>query len=487
MPTVQDFFRLKIYVDSNPKTADHYALPLLLVDHSDVPIYQRVREVSPATFATRLTADSEAYNWFSRFYEQNYPTDPANASDNIVGYVGRWASSSTAPVRIFPNAESDSSVYAALTNTAGFNIDDGSNDEDVVPDFTGDTDMDDVAASITTALAAGTNFTNHVCSVDVLGNLILTGGTPGASANEFVISAPASGTDLSGVLYLGAATSWSHAGLDAETLAAAAAAVFNKNNNGVVVFERGANDTQKLAFLTAMDAAYDDKFCVVVTDDEDQEDSEAFSSSLGYQAKALEFDKCHIIYSRQDDYPDAAGYGECLPQDEGSVDLALTPFKNISSSALAADGVTAIEVEESTAGAIEALDSIKTDFVTKPLNEVHFARGLCPNGDEVRIQLCRMWAEHNASLEGYQLLLSNKVSTFSDGFLMQIKTIVQRYMDACVDRKAIEQGYELNIPSAAEFTAVQKASHAMSIQDIVLAGIQFAVNSVFLSSTWSAR
>ena len=479
MPTIQDFFSLQINLDSSPAVATKYSLPILLVDHADVPVYTRVRQVTPATYTTRLTADSEQYNFFERFYAQNYPTNPANSRKNIAGYVGRWVSAATKAVRIFPNASSTITDWTTLAAAGKFNITDGVNPEDISPDFTGDTDMDDVAASITAAFVASTNYKTYVCSIDALDNLVITGAVAGAASLSFVLAAGATGTDMTSATYFGNATAYDQAGLDAETLAAAAVACFAKNNVPTIVFERGATDVQALEFITAMDAI-DGKFSVVVTVDP----YHAESTGIAYSANALDLGKCHVIYSRQDDDIDAAAYGENLPQDEGTVDYAINSLVGVSASEFEADGVTVAEMSEA---AVEASDAVNCDFVTTPYTVTHLARGLCPNGDEVRIVILKMWAEYNTSLEGYEFMLANNVNTFTEVFLGGVKGIIEKYMDACVDRNGIESGYTINMPSASDFTAIQKASHTMTLSDVVTAGIQFAVNNVFASSTWSAQ
>lgn len=487
MPTFQDFFRHDILLDSTPFTAEKYTKPCVLVDHADIPVDKRFRQVTPATWATRLTADSEQYNWFEKFYNQSYPTNPANSRKNVVGYVGRWLSDAIAAYRVFPNAEDDATVWAAVLAAGAFNIDDGTNAEDISPDLTGVTDMEDVATSITAALAGGTNFTGYVCSVDAYDRLIITGSTAGASAPSFTIGSPASGTDLSGALYLGNATSFLQAGLDAETLGAAVTAIRAMSTDPTVFFERGATDVQALAFLTAMDSI-DGVFSCVVTEDTEHEDSEA-TTTLAYQAESFEFSKCHIIYSRQGDYPDAVFYGEILPRDEGTCDYALTPCTTnptyrAQASGMEADGVTSAEVS---AAAVEALDNAKCDFVTTPDgSHTHLARGLCPNGDEVRIVLGQMYIEYNSSKEGYLYMLAQEVVTFSDIDIMAIKGIGEKWLDLAVTRRMINAGYSLNMPSAADFSAEERASHYMSLPGVASAGLQFAVNQVFMSSVWSA-
>ena len=58
--------------------------------------------------------------------------------------------------------EDDYTVYAALTNTAKSKVTIGVVSFEFNPDFTGDTDMDDVAASIQTALRAETDGIENV-------------------------------------------------------------------------------------------------------------------------------------------------------------------------------------------------------------------------------------------------------------------------------------------------------------------------------------
>ena len=479
MAKVTDFFRFSINLQSSPQTAEKFSIPMIMVDTDDVPVDTRYRQVTPSTYATRLTADSEAYNWYEQFYAAPQAVDPPG--NTLGGYVGRWVSAAIAAYRIFQDAEDDYSVWVAAAALGAFNIDDGTNDEDISPDFTGDTDMDDVAASITAAFVASTNFTGYTCTVDALDRLNINGSATGASAPSFTIDSPAAGTDLSGATYLANSTSFLQAGLDAESIGAAANAVFALDDTPSILFERGGNATQKLAFLSAMDLL--EKFTVITDDDTDAEDSET-TTTIGYQAKALELDQCHIIYTRHDDYGDAAAYGEVLPQDEGSVDLALTPFNGISVSGLAADGVTAQQIDE--AGE-EALEGFGYDWFVKPLTYTHLSKGLTPNGDEARIVLCKLWAQYNVSREGYLYLIANKVTTFSDLDVQAIKGIIEKYMDECVVRRCIDAGYVLTMPSAADFTAAQKASHTMSLTDLADCAIQFAVNNVFASLTWSAQ
>jgi hypothetical protein len=608
MPTFQDFARFQINLESTPAIAVKSTIPMLMVDHDDVPIHTRIRAVTPATKLTVLTTATEQYNWFTRFWGQRFPTNAENSRKNVKGYIGRWVSADSKPYRIFPNAEDDYTVYLALLATSKFKITDTTTPtpvtEDIAVDFTADADMDDVAASITAGFGNSTYFPAYTCSINVLGELCIFGGATGSAALSFTLSAPDSGIDLTTTL--SNSTSYFQAGLDAETLGASTIAAFDADNTPSVVFQRGADDTGKLAWLTAMDAVYW-KFAVVTSSSTDHENS-VKTDTLGYLSNDAENGNCHVIYSRQsdskpyrvfpnaeddytvytaltntskfkitdtttptpvtediavdftadadmndvaagitagfgnstyfsaytcsvnvlgelcifggatgddpsftlsapdsgvdltttlsnstsyfqkelDDYIDAAAYGENLPQDEGTVDYAINPLEDVYPSGMEADGVTPAEVSDA---AVEALDAVNCDFVTKPdvnLSHTFLARGLCPNGDEVRIVLAKNWCEYNVSREVYLYMVSRKVVTFSDLDIAAFVGIAQRYLDVLVERRCINAGYQLNIPSASDFTAAQRASHYMSISEVAAATIQFAVNQVFMSATFSA-
>lgn len=100
--------------------------------------------------------------------------------------------------------------WAALTNTGKFSVTvDGTTLTDVNPDFTGDTSMANVAASIGVALNAGLAGTTCTWSTD---HFVITSPTTGGTSSITYLSAPGSGTDLSsnswmtGLLADGAAT-----------------------------------------------------------------------------------------------------------------------------------------------------------------------------------------------------------------------------------------------------------------------------------------
>lgn len=95
------------------------------------------------------------------------------------------------------SAESTAATWAALTNTGKFNMTiDGVAYTDINPDFTGDADMDDVAASIQAAIRAKTGG-SETC-VWSTNRFIISSADTTASSAITVASTPSTGTDISG-------------------------------------------------------------------------------------------------------------------------------------------------------------------------------------------------------------------------------------------------------------------------------------------------
>lgn len=476
MATVQKFANLTINLVSNPAMATKFTVPMLLVDTDDVPIDKRFRKVTPATLSTRLTAASEAALWYEKFWEQNNRLDE--------GYVGRWVSSDSSPHVIFAVHNTDIDDWTGIADGALTLTDGAASDILTTLNCSAVEDTADICAVIEAALQGIslpniTGLDSATCTVDAYNRIVITNSTTGSAAATITATTTGSGTDLTGPTYLGA--SFAQAGLDAESLGAAATAVFALDNTPSCLFERGADTSQQVAFATAMNAL--EKFVILTDDDVNAENSES-ATTTGYQIKALNLKNTFLPYSRHDDYSDAALAGEVFPKDEGTISFALTPLNGVSESGLAIDNVT---VEPISDAADEALIGFGYDYLCKPISAVHFTHGLCTNGDEARIVLNQLFTQQNVSLEVYQYLVENEVVTFSDRDINAIKGIIIKWLNLSVQRRCIQAGYELDMPSAASFTAAQKATHAMDLLDLTDASVDVAVNAINITLTWSVQ
>jgi hypothetical protein len=477
---VSEVASVTIGLSTTPASVASFSVPLLLVDHADVPVDRRYRQVTRSSYATDLTASTDQVGWCAALWGQNY--NPAQA------YIGRWVGTAISSYNVFPNALSVAATWAALAATGKFELDDGVNQEDISPDFTGDTTMANVCASINTALGASTNFTAYTCALDNLDRITITGITPGASSPTFATGTPGSGVDLTLPAYLG--TEIAIDGIDAETLGSAMSAILALDNTPYIMCQRGGSIAQVVAFSTAVNAL--DKYLLLVCNDEDAKDSVA-TSDFPYQIEALSHNKTHMCYTEHhtdngaaaDQHPDAAVIGEVLVRldGEGANNLALASLSSVSQSGLDGDKTTVIPL---TVAERTALDAKGCDYLVKPSSVTHLTTGLAAGGNEVRVMIGKAYMAAKISEGIYGYLIANNVVTFSDTDVQAIKGIVDYWATEMANRKLLDaDSFVWNFPDAADFTAAQKATHTMTLSNVFSADVQAAVNDVVMTLDFS--
>jgi hypothetical protein len=475
MATISDFANLSIGLSATPPSTASFGVPILMVDSTDVPIDKKFIITAPTTYTTDLTAASDAYTWCTTLWGQNQNPEKA--------YIGRWVKTASSPyiIAASPAAVGD---WTGLS-TGSLKITDGTNSDEVTGlDFTSATDLDDVAQVIETALQAiaSPNITGLDTSTTVyddLGRILITNSTTGAAAAGISTTTVTSGTDIAAAAYLGS-TIYSQEGLDAQTLGTSLNNILAVDNTPFVVCERGASISEQVAFATSVNAL--DKILILVVNDTDAKNS-ALSSDAGYQINALGYQKVHVEYTEwSTQEPDAAVCGEIFPQKEATVSLALTPLTGVSESGQDTDGTTVIPL---TPTEVSALKDKGYDYLVKPATLTHFATGLASGGNEIRIMYGKMFCEAKVNEEVYGYLVSNNVVTFSDTDINAIKGIVEYWLGEMVNRKVLEEGYTVTMPAAADFTAAQKATHIMDLDNITEAETQRSVNKVNISLSWA--
>ena len=453
-------------------------LPALLVDHADVPVHARVITVNKSSYSTDLTAATDALSWCTSLWGQNY--NPANA------YICRWASAATEAGCVFYNAETDYSVFTALTNTAKFKLVEGASNEDISPDFTGDTSKVDNAASIQTALGSSTLGAAYTCIVDALGYFYIGSDNTGSSADAVSITTPSTGVDLSLAAYLG--TSTAVAGLDIESLGAAQAAVKTKMELPYAWCQRGGSIAQVTAFSTVVNAM--NNFLFLRCDDPVAKT--ATTTDFGYAIDALGHNRTHMCYTEHtvnigaaaDQNPDAVVLGEILarPNDEGATSYANTPLSGVSKSGLHPDGITVISLTD---GERAFLEGKGYDYLIKPRTLTHLRHGLTPGGQEVRVMVGRDWFNMRIMEDVYSYVIAQRVVTYSDRHFAAIKGFLINRADTLVDRQCLEAGYTIDMPLASSFTATEKATHTLTLSNVLNATVQLAINDGVISMNWA--
>ena len=464
-----------IGLSASPQTVTRFTAPCLLVDHADIPLDRRYRTVTKASYATTLTASTDAYNWCAALWGQQ--NNPATA------YIGRWASAATAVQVVCPSATSVASVYAALTSTGQFAITEvGESAEEINPDFTGDTTMADVCASIQTAMSGVV--ASYTCALDALDRVVITSDNTGTSAALASIGTPLAGTDLTGALYLGT-DSFSVAGLDIEGFGAAQAAIRAKTATPKIWHTRGGSIAQEVAFSTANNSVD----AMFIRPEYNKVAKGALTTDVSYQVEALSHQQSYSIYTEHsvangaatDHHPDAAITGEVLQELEGSTNLAHVPLSGCSESGLDPDGTTVIALTDDERLALEAKGC---DYLIDPAGSVTCANGLAHGGNEVRIMIGKLWGANRISADAYAYLLAQSVVTFSDIDINAFEMIIRDTCDILVERKVLDSGYELVMPAASSYSTTTKATHIMAMADLSDMTVQVGVNRVTIDFNW---
>ena len=461
---ITEIVNVSVGLSAVPPSQVSYGVPLLLVDSTDIPIDRRYVVETRSSYADELTEDSDAYNWCVALWSQNY--NPSEA------YIGRWISAATASYCYCPSATSVAATYAALAATAKVGIKEGAAAAvDISPDFSGDTTMADVAASLEAAMTGAV--AGYTVSWDsVRSRMVFTSDNTGASADAVTLETPATGVDLTGTAYLGAEVSV--AGYDAETLGAAASAVFELDNTPFIVCERGADTAQQVALSTSINAL--DKVLYLVTNDANTK-SAGSTTDAAYQIKALSHQKTWMVYTEHTTQsPDAAIIGEvnARADSEGAISLAFNGLSGISESGLDGDGVTVKPLSPTERAALEAKGC---DYLISPAGIVHARNGLAVGGNEMRVMIGKSYFAAKVTEDVYTYMLQNEVVTFSDPDIQAIKGINTKWAEVMADRGLLDANtFVFDYPAASEFTSAQKASHTMTISDVFNADVLSAVN-----------
>ncbi len=428
-----------------------------------------------------FTASSAVLAWLTTLWGQ--------VQSPTLGYVGRWVSAASSPYIYFPQAITTLASYTAISDFY-LNITDGTNDDEIGPiDASSATSLADVLALCETELQGITtpNITGldtATFALDKLSRPVLKNSTTGAAAETLSTKAASTGTDLRNALYLGAGAS--QAGLDIETLTQAAAAVFEVDNTPFVINQIGASIAQAVAFSTGMNAL--DKLCEVVDTDPNAKSAVA-SSDISYQIHALSHQKTHVTYTEHHvdngaaatQYPDAAICGEILPRLEGKHKWSDNQLASVSQSGLDPDGTT---VKPLTPGEIIALKAKGCDFIVTVGGITCVKEGLASGGNEMRVMLGKAFMTARVNEEIWAYMVANEM-TFDDDDIQAIKGIISYWYGVMVRRKLLLPGAVITMPSAEDFTTAIKALHTMNLNDLQNASINYAVNYIAGSLTWS--
>lgn len=469
---VTDLVNVSIDLSSVPAQSAGFSVPLLLVDAPEVPIDKRYRIVTRSDYATVLDTTTTAAAWAAVLWGQN--RNPAEA------YIGRWASAATPSQFVMPDVAAFSTTWSSVT-AGDFGLSIGGVPTALVTTGTmaGATSLADVATIIETAIQAeGGDWAACTVEIDALGRMVLSNSDTGAAADALSITAPTggAGTDISGASYLGVSTGFAVAGLDAEDPDDAMAEILALDDTPFVIHEIGASIAQQQSLAIAC-AAYK-KFYLINVRDADAKDSGA-TTDIAYLLSNAVNNNAHGSYTEHTgDYPSAAINGEIFTLPEGSGQVSNHPIFQCNQSGLGGGGA----IIPLTATERAALEDKGCDFLVKPANSVHSRHGLTFGGVEVRHRVGYYWAEKRIAEAIYAYFLTNNVVVYSDTHIQAIGGLISYYLNILVERQCIDT-YTLNLPSAADITLIEKATHTLTMEEVASIISAYAINDAVITMT----
>jgi hypothetical protein len=458
-----------------PAQSAGFSVPGLIVDAAEVPVYVRIRAVTRSDYATILDTTAEAAAWAAKLW---YSGNVATA------YIIRWASTAQPSRFVCEDVGTTLATWTAVT-AGDFGVSIGGVPTVLVTTgtFATCTDMPDVAAVVETAVQAlGGDWATCTVTIDALGYLVLANSVTGDASAEVSFTAPTGGsdTDISGAGFLNiGSNAYAVAGLDAEDPDDALAAALDIEDEIRIIHEIGASIAQQTALATAC-ASYG-KILLLNVRDDDAKDSTK-TTDIAYILEAASNSYTYGVYTEHTgDYPSATINGQILTRPEGSASFANNPLSGVNESGLDPDGTSIIAL---TPTERSALDDKNCDYVVKPISNKMCNHGLTFAGIELKHRVGYSWAELRAAEEIEAYLELNEV-TFSDTDIQAICAIIFKFLDILVDRGS-SSSYSINIPSAADISLIEKATHTLTLADVAAIISAYAINQVVATATATA-
>ena len=464
-----------------------FGVQCFLSSDSQVPIDQRFFLTTQDSYDTDFTSGTDPYDFAQVFFSQK------RVADSLM--IGVWAQAATSPYWASgTGVETDYTVWKAITD-GSFTVQDntGTPLEDDISgcDFSSITDINGVLTVLDAKMAALTpNITGLDTSAwtwDILGRLVLTNSTSGASAKTITVipTSPPVGTDLAaGTMdYTNGVT---QAGLDAEDPEDALAAISAKSAVGDsyynVALDRLATDDQMVSCAAYIESKT--KLLDLVITDADAINS-GLATDVGSRCKALSYKRTMCIYTEQTtEWPDAATAGCVLPATEGTTSWAYEVLSGVSQSG---SGAPLTATEKAT------LDGKNYTYIETIGSNIFLYDGITSGDVEKRIMIGRDWFEDAVAAALFTDLLSQPLRGFTNSTIANVVAIVKQYGTEAIERgiavDTVDRPFEVNPPDADDFTTAQRASHLMELgstnDPFFVLHLNSAVNDYTVIGVWN--
>lgn len=272
---------------------------------------------------------------------------------------------------------------AGPTNVTGVNL-------------SGATNLNQVASLITAALSGAVMVWNAV-----YGRFELTSATTGATSSISFLTAPGSGTDISAILGMTAASSGAYRadGAAAET-AVAAVTLFDQNYGQAwyAAMVPAAVNSDHLAIAAYIEAT-NTKHVYGVTTQEAASLVPSLTSDIGYQLKALGYDRTFVQFSSSNAYAVASLLGRILTTDYTGNNTVITlAYKQ-------QPGIVAENLNQTQADSLK--DKSVNAFLAFNNNTAIILNGVAASGEFIDVITGTDWLAITLQTSAYNLLYTS--------------------------------------------------------------------------------
>ncbi len=450
-------------------------MQMFLCDSTDVPVDVRYVDVERSGYTTDLTSTENTYKFAQAFWSQKRTADYLRC--------GRWVSAATSPHFICGDTVETLATWIAVTDASFTCTTTAGADVCTAATFASVTSMADVAAVYDAKIVAGGNSGGR-CALDILDRVVFTDpAVTGAGVDTIVITYSGAGTDTTGTGFLDIPGGEQIGGLDIETPSAALTAISAIDDDYYDVAIRGESAAQQLTLAATVEGL--DKQLTLVTGVAADKDSGS-TTDAPYLLNALGYDNTSIWYTEHTitatgGWVDAAVNGAVLPAEEGSCAWSFEALSSVYASGKDyADSPIALTTSEKS-----ALENKNCNWFETVGNDTYGYPGLCCSGEEKRIILGRHWMQNSMVADVASYKLNNALPAFDDITLAGFERIIRQYLTEAKARGIIidtaARPITVDMPTADDFTAAQRASHTMTLSNVFNAYINSVVNDVAIT------
>ena len=341
--SVSDVVNVQVVMSPLAAAVRNFGALLILGDSSVIDTDERLRQYSTLdAVAADFGSSAPEYKAAALFFSQS--PQPA------LVYVGRWARTATSGRLLGGALSTAEQALANFTAVADGAMDitvDGTAKNLAALDFSAATNLNGVASIVTGALAGAAS----VVWDSVYSRFVVTSTTTGASSAVSFADAPATGTDVSGLLGLTSTDGGRLVGgVVPETLVAGVQALADKSNDWYGLYVAAGAvpaDADVLAVAEYIEGASPSRIYGVTTQNAAALDA-ALDTDIASQLKALAHKRTFVQYSSSSPYAAASLFGRAFTVDfTGNNTVITLKFKQ-------EPGVAAETLAESQASALAA-------------------------------------------------------------------------------------------------------------------------------------